>query len=419
MNKEEQDETKRDETKRDETKRDETKRDETKQDEKEVKQEVYEEDNPDKRVIVKTKVPKFNYRQFKYYNMIIDNPIQRLGPGDEVDRLNVMRPAILNITNSDPILDKPNEYELSVVRFKIPSSIPLFIFDTRDLDPTVFQIQLTFTYYEGLDVTYFYVNRTIEFKNFNGSNYPYTYGINYIQHFLIIVNDAIDDAGVQLRDEIRQEGIPVPDFNVPKFKYNTESDLLVLEIDKVFQNNEFRLRMSKPLHSTFFQTLPVRINDVIDVRFRPIIQFLPVLFIPTRLDDATQTEDPFIRITSEFPIGALFNQIKEIIFESDTIPVGAEYIQSSNNQQRRIVSDFTPEQDIGSRQYYTYSPPIYRFYDLLASDPMYNMDIQIFISYTTGEVFPLYLQPGEVATIKFMFKKKVIGKDALERVAPL
>jgi hypothetical protein len=325
----------------------------------------------------------------------------------------------LNITNSDPILDKPNEYELSVVRFKIPSSIPLFIFDTRDLDPTVFQIQLTFTYYEGLDVTYFYVNRTIEFKNFNGSNYPYTYGINYIQHFLIIVNDAIDDAGVQLRDEIRQEGIPVPDFNVPKFKYNTESDLLVLEIDKVFQNNEFRLRMSKPLHSTFFQTLPVRINDVIDIRFRPIIQFLPVLFIPTRLDDATQTEDPFIRITSEFPIGALFNQIKEIIFESDTIPVGAEYIQSSNNQQRRIVSDFTPEQDIGSRQYYTYSPPIYRFYDLLASDPMYNMDIQIFISYTTGEVFPLYLQPGEVATIKFMFKKKVIGKDALERVAPL
>jgi hypothetical protein len=329
MNKEEQDETKRDETKRDETK----------QDEKEVKQEVYEEDNPDKRVIVKTKVPKFNYRQFKYYNMIIDNPIQRLGPGDEVDRLNVMRPAILNITNSEP--------------------------------------------------------------------------------FLIIVNDAIDDAGVQLRDEIRQEGIPVPDFNVPKFKYNTESDLLVLEIDKVFQNNEFRLRMSKPLHSTFFQTLPVRINDVIDIRFRPIIQFLPVLFIPTRLDDATQTEDPFIRITSEFPIGALFNQIKEIIFESDTIPVGAEYIQSSNNQQRRIVSDFTPEQDIGSRQYYTYSPPIYRFYDLLASDPMYNMDIQIFISYTTGEVFPLYLQPGEVATIKFMFKKKVIGKDALERVAPL
>jgi hypothetical protein len=47
------------------------------------------------------------------------------------------------------------------------------------------------------------------------------------------------------------------------------------------------------------------------------------------------------------------------------------------------------------------------------------MDIQIFVSYTTGEVFPLYLQAGEVATIKFMFKKKVIGKEALERVAPL
>ncbi len=395
MNKGEQDETKRDETKRDET-----------------KQEVYEEDNPDKRVIVKTKVPKLNYRQFKYYNMIIDNPIQRI-EGD-IDRINVMRPAKLNITNSDPILDKPNEYELSVVRFKIPSSIPLFIFDTSNLDPTVFQLQISFTYFDGLDVKYYYVNKTIEYENFNGENYPYTYGINYIQHFLTIINQAIDNAGDDIRDKLETEGIPVPSFNVPLFKYNTDSDLIVLQIDKDFQGNQFELRMSKPLHRTFFQTLPVRIYDIIDDTFRPILQFLPVLFIQSSLEDFIQTEEPFITITSEFPVGALFNQIKEIIFESDTIPVGAEYIQSSNNQQRRIVSDFTPEQDIGSRQYYTYSPPIYRFYDLLATDPMYNMDIQIFVSYTTGEVFPLYLQPGEVATIKFMFKKKVIGKEALK-----
>jgi hypothetical protein len=397
----------------DETKRDETKRDETKQDEKEIKQEVYDEDNPDKRVIIKTKVPKLNYRQFKYYNMIIDNPIQRLGAGDEVDRLNVMRPAKLNITNSDPILDRPNDYQLSVVRFKIPSSIPLFIFDTRNLDETVFQIQMAYTFDDGEELTTIYENKTIEFQNFNESNYPYTYGINYIQHFLTIVNEAISILGDELRDEIETEGIPVPSFNVPIFKYDSDSDLIVLQLDKDFHNNKLQLRMSKPLHSTFFQTIPVRINDVIDIRFRRIIQLLPVLFIPSSIDDNIQTGESFISITSEFPIGALFNQIKEIIFESDTIPVGAEYIQSSNNQQRRIVSDFTPEQDIGSRQYYTYSPPIYRFYDLLATDPMYNMDIQIFISYTTGEVFPLYLQPGEVATIKFMFKKKVIGKDAL------
>jgi hypothetical protein len=387
------------------------------QDEKEISQEVYEDDNPDKRVIVKTKIPTLNYRQFKYYNMIIDNSIQKID-GD-IDRTNIMRPAKLNITNSDPILDKPNEYELSVVRFKIPSSIPLFIFDTTDLDPTVFQIQITFTYYDGLDVTYFYVNKTIEYENFNGENYPYTYGINYIQHFLTIINQAIEDAGDDIRDEIEAEGIPVPSFDVPLFKYNTDSDLIVLQIDKDFQQNQLQLRMSKPLHRTFFQTLPARINDVINDAFRPILQFLPVLFIQSSLEDFIQVEEPFITITSEFPVGALFNQIKEIIFESDTIPVGAEYIQSSNNQQRRIVSDFTPEQDIGSRQYYTYSPPIYRFYDLLATDPMYNMDIQIFVSYTTGEVFPLYLQAGEVATIKFMFKKKVIGKEALERVAPL
>jgi hypothetical protein len=368
----------------------------------------------DKRVIVKTKIPTLNYRQFKYYNMIIDNPIQRLVDTD-IDRINIMRPAKLNITNSDPILDKPNEYELSVVRFKIPSSIPLFIFDTTNLDPTVFQIQITYSYYFGQgDVDYFYVNKTIEYENFNGENYPYTYGINYIQHFLTIVNQAIEDAGDDIRDEIETEGIPVPRFDAPKFKYNTDSDLIVLEIDRDFMVNQLQLRMSKPLHRTFFQTLPVRINDSLNNPFRPIIEFLPVLYSPSSLEDLIQVEDPFITITSEFPVGALFNQIKEIIFESDTIPVGAEYIQSSNNQQRRIVSDFTPEQDIGSRQYYTYSPPIYRFYDLLATDPMYNMDIQIFISYTTGEVFPLYLQPGEVATIKFMFKKKVIGRDALK-----
>jgi len=384
------------------------------QNEKEVSQEVYDEDNPDKRVIVKTKIPRLNYRQFKYYNMIIDNPIQRI-EGD-IDRINVMRPAKLNITNSDPILDKPNEYELSVVRFKIPSSIPLFIFDTRDLDPTVFQIQIGYSYFDGLDVDYFYVNKTIEYENFNGENYPYTYGINYIQHFLTIVNQAIEDAGDDIRDELETEGIPVPSFNVPLFQYNTDSDLIVLQIDKDFQRNQLELRMSKPLHRTFFQTLPVRINDIMNDAFRPILEFLPVLFIQSSLEDFIQTEKPFITITSEFPVGALFNQIKEIIFESDTIPVGAEYIQSSNNQQRRIVSDFTPEQDIGSRQYYTYSPPIYRFYDLLATDPMYNMDIQIFVSYTSGEVFPLYLQPGEVATIKFMFKKKVIGKEALENI---
>ena len=189
--------------------------------------------------------------------------------------------------------------------------------------------------------------------------------------------------------------------------------MLVIKLDNDFIFQALELRMSKPLHRTFFQTVPVTIYDMVNDPYRHIIEFLPVLFTFRSLEDLIQTEEPFTSITSEFPVGALFNQIKEIIFESDTIPVGAEYIQSSNNQQRRIVSDFTPEQDIGSRQYYTYSPPIYRFYDLLATDPMYNMDIQIFVSYTTGEVFPLYLQPGEVATIKFMFKKKVIGKDAL------
>ena len=386
--------------------------------EKEVKEEVYEDDNPDKKVIIKTKIPRLNYRQFKYYNMIIDNPIQRLGAGDEVDRLNIMRPAKLNITNSDPILDKPNEYELSVVRFKIPSSVPLFIFDTRNLDPTVFQIQITYTYYGETfeNPQRFTEQGTIKYENFNGENYPYTYGMNYIQHFLTIVNNVVENIETLLRLEVEARDIPYPIFINPVFLYDTDSDLLILKIDKDFQNNNLELRMSKPLHRTFFQTIPARINDNIDDAFRPILRFLPVLFTYNSIEDIIQTEEQFIRITSEFPIGALFNQIKEIIFESDTIPVGAEYIQSSNNQQRRIVSDFTPEQDIGSRQYYTYSPPIYRFYDLLATDPMYNMDIQIFISYTTGEVYPLYLQPGEVATIKFMFKKKLIGKDALENI---
>lgn len=383
--------------------------------EKEVENIVYEDDNPDKRVIIKTKVPTISYRQFKYYNMIIDNPIQRLVDTD-IDRVNIMRPAVLNITNSDPILDKPNDYELSVVRFKIPSSIPLFIFDTTNLDPTTYQLQITFTRYEELDVVYLYVNKTIEFQNFNGENYPYKYGINYIQHFLTIVNEALEDLGDEIRDEIEESGYIVPGFQVPIFSYDTDNDLLVLRIDNDFQNNLLRLRMSKPLHRTFFQTIPVRVNDNIDDAFRPVEEFLPVLFTYSSLENLIAIGEPFITITSEFPVGALFNQIKEIIFESDTIPVGAEYIQSSNNQQRRIVSDFSPEQDIGSRQYYTYSPPIYRFYDLLATDPMYSMDIQIFVSYTTGEVFPLYLQPGEVATVKFMFKKKLIGKEALENI---
>lgn len=74
-----------------------------------------------------------------------------------------------------------------------------------------------------------------------------------------------------------------------------------------------------------------------------------------------------------------------------------------------ILTDYQPTITTGYdvRSYYQYAPQSeYRLVSLNGTDPLKTLDLQIYWQDKIGNIFPLYLNPQESASIKLLFRKK-------------
>ncbi len=99
------------------------------------------------------------------------------------------------------------------------------------------------------------------------------------------------------------------------------------------------------------------------------------------------------------------NIVSEIFFISN-----ASALQ--NSAYLNVLTDFIPdlsngqEAGVGSKIFIYNAPSLFRVFDFVDKHPLYSIGLTINWTDTLGNVYPLTLSKGTVASIKMMFIKK-------------
>lgn len=309
--------------------------------------------------------------------------------------------ASFDTTLVGPLLNDPSEYYMAIARFSISHmEIPLYFFQigfysvsiSDDAGATWNQ---QFLNYEILNS----VQSKTSF-GFEAGSLP----VYYYEQIVTMVNNALEAAHVAL-------AIAGP---APFITYNereTDRFTFYFPLEYIVDNN-ILIAFNSNLYQQFqfFKAFNNIYNDPNGADY--VLQKIQMNAQLNRYENPL-TNDPYFYYVQERPALYLFNEIQNLVFTSNKIPINREYLELSTRQNGRpislpILADFVPDlskgRDLSEYQFYPQGP--YRLIDLTSDTPFNSLDIQISFVTRSGEVFPLYLEPGEVATVKLAFFKK-------------
>ena len=374
-----------------------------------------------------------------YYNVAIPyNPIQ-----------NGISYARFQTELTDPIVDDPSQYYLSIIRFTIPTdAIPILIpdiepFPNTDVTKTIYSVTLTYGAFSQTVPVYFIPEfqpplvlqpPPLSASQPNQQDSPYYYIFTY-NNFLEMINKSLDVAlngGNLGNPPVAYTGLKtlvggaINAAVSPYFQFDSTTNLISLIAQISF----------------FDETLATPIKIFTNVPLITFLDGLPVLafgnFLPSGQDIQIRVynqHNNFYNPPSTFPAAApLFykmtqdyngllewNVFKNLLIESNLLPIIGEYspvrnqgdLVSANTSivnYRKIISDFEPQVQEGQQariltmQYNLQSP--YRVYDMNVQYPITKLDITISWVDVHGLIHPLILFYNQTVTIKLCFLKK-------------
>jgi hypothetical protein len=322
-----------------------------------------------------------------YYNIEILNQNTNLIPID----------AEYDVNRVDAVLENPNLYTVTVARFQIPTSIPIFIFP----DPA-----------SGVEFLINLEDRT-DLNNIIESKFPVIYenfcigcfyprGVYHINHFLLMVNKTFQTSYDNMK-LINPAYLPT---QAPYITFDSATTLFTLWAEEQYLDNErFPIKISPTLNNQFFPCFMTiaTFKEGESKQFKTQVQ---ILVKDLYNNSETVNGKLLYKMIGEYSTVQLFNQMNKIEIESDSMNIDGEIQSGALPNIRRLLTDFEPPDDVSNRQYYTYNPTIYRRYNLLSTTPMTRVSCKIFINYTSGEVFPLSILYNEKVSIKLLFQLK-------------
>lgn len=279
-----------------------------------------------------------------------------------------------------PILDKPYEYELAVVRFRVPTEkIPLFRWEENK-----FAIKLVFF---GVEYTELLViapqNDPLSF---------YGKAVYDVQSFLDSINNAL---------ALAFSNLPAlaPPTDPPFLTFEASTELFKWNIQRVYSGS-VGVFFNAALYKLFtgFQTIET------DFAGSPWFEMLAKdngnnkVVINTKLYYSTY---------SAFSTLPLWSDFQKLVFESDQIPLVSENEPAQTNVVRTVLTDFQPLEELSDRTGLQYTPkgPL-RWYNLTSKAALRDIDVKVFWENKTGEQFPVYIGPRDYFSLKILFRKR-------------
>lgn len=344
-----------------------------------------------------------------------------------------------------PILDKPDDWYMCISRFTIDGmSIPIFIMDVipNPGDPTdsnfsAYSVTLTYFNNPGLVPTNFEVNLVyVPENNFAEPNPPvaggskstsrYYYVFSY-QHMIDMVNTALATAFADFRAAFGGASQTIAPF----FRYDQETSLVSLITEFDFTEtitdggvtiNRLQVATNDKLYDKCFEGIPSRFNgrnlaSGADYTFNVehFTQNENAYALRGNTIPAFPANDPdFLIFTQEGVTLDKWNDVIDIVFSTQSIPIYKEMIKSSTSPNGlptffSSITDFQPNLAIalsGQSILSFFQDGPYRLINLLSPHPMRTFDFRISWIDKLGNVIPLFITFNKEVSVRFCFFRK-------------
>lgn len=351
----------------------------------------------------------------QYYNAIIANNSNNF--------VNAKYSAAL----TNPIIDNPSEYYLSIIRFTIPAAnIPIFIYD-----PLVnYKVSLSYNGFSASQALT-YIPTTILTPAQAGEFYYY---VNSYQLFIDMINKAYLAAFTTLSG---LTALPVGVTHAPWLIYNAETELISLIAQKEYTTEPSNasvkvwsdISILRKLEGFEYKSNAFNPATTNGQQFQLSIKnnsnnILANVVAP----DGTALTN-CLEMKQEYPTLYRWNDVRSIVFLADNMPVNQEiypsgsslptdpttasYISQGISLYNPVLTDFEIATGKGpdalsSIQYVPQSQ--WRFVDLQSTQPLRKIGFIMKWADTFGNLHDFSLTPGDSITVKIAFLKKDLVK---------
>jgi hypothetical protein len=361
------------------------------------------------------------------------------------------QPIIFQQTQFSNVLDKSNDYYMSIIKWSFNANIPVIIPKMElGTTPTITHTNGT-TYYLNCGYgetaeTAVFVNTDAEQVIFTPENLyipepaykPYTqdqifnnqyYYIYTVDNFLEMVNRALELAFNKVKTTYSLGATAVP----PRFKWDSSTNCICLLTSKFnvlgldtntvfisFNTDLFNLFDTFPAYSLGYNTTPIYGNNFI---FN-VINNYGLNSISYTPDGGTSFLTIYNTIQQSSSVPS-WSPVDNILFTTNSIPInpelsgGANYLgellKSSQSIQNvlNIMTDFVVPLTTGveySKALLYYVPTSeYRLIDLLGNNSLNRLTMQVYWKDKLGFYHYITLKQGANATVKCLFRKKIFN----------
>ena len=359
-----------------------------------------------------------------YYNISIDNIAPQTAGLTHGNYANPLNPSII-ANNSQPVLDSPDLWYGSIIRASIPCfSTPLiqFLVNTpvTNINQGIYSFTLGYQGFFGSQTYYDFVPQVENaivpktgtlLQDFSTQYYfLFSYGA-----WVNIMNTALASAFSSLADLVT---LPIGSV-APYFYYEPATQLITLYAQKDFYDSS----VSTPINIFF--------NSVSNQNFNGFSYIEKAIGSATGVDSQFIVKNirnnniqtiltvEYLLMSQEYVSLGYLSPLKNILITTN-MPTNSEvfYINNpsatQNNDFINVLFDFVPDtsgsQDAGqgSRSFIYNAPSLYRVFEFTTKTPLYAVSLGISWSDQLGNVYPLLLQKGTIASFKIMFVKKSV-----------
>ncbi len=331
---------------------------------------------------------------------------------------NFLLPIKINDIRSESIIDNPDEWEMSVIRFYISThSIPTTTIRMLPgaIEGTPSPSILTFS------------------LRFNSIDYQ---GNVLLDTFRPNVGVALINQATSLLDAFNNcisllfaSIVGVPSVTTPpQFVYDAETELITM-----YYEENYALIGDVELYSSlqtneYLATIPIEFigfdQNGKDVRYlfnSGSTKIAPNLNVGIRSNYpyiTNQIPDPMYYISQEARAMSSWSNIINIFLLTQSLPIVSEYIPKTINSTdinfssayQNIISDYVinpSENPLKDRLKIEYLPTSeYRMITLKGKESIRRIQLECWYTIETGETFPVLLRPGAFFSCKLMFRKK-------------
>lgn len=367
--------------------------------------------------------------------------------------------VIFNEVRNSPFVNKPDDYYVSVARFKLETSntLPIFIpqieLNQVDVNKTIYTFTMTYispvnfqNYEFQFNIGWTPENLSVASPpsptTLDGQSSPYYYGYSY-QHFVDLMNIALQACITGLNTTVQgATGSGIPNYlSFPFFLLDENTKRLSLVArESVYSAvaglHKVKIFCNSPCFNLIssFQAKYYGTNVTNGKNYEIVIRNIENTNFYLQNNSASPPVYLYnaLQMYQQYSVMPLWSPIDKIQFSSSLLPVSpslagkpeifnnnTSLTQGGNNANITLsITDFQQQSDNGGNLYLPYIAYVpqgeYRFFDLFGNNPITAIELTVFWVDKFGNAHPFYLQSNCNASIKLLFRRKDFNNKVIQ-----